>query len=125
MTCHLCACGTEICYNCAKDTTVSCSGCDHEYIVDKLTGKLIKITPLEEFNLDKRDLSKEKHQMTTIEIPQTDFNTEVMKALKNREDVLVRHGLHSTILVVGKCDDDNEFIKLRISAAFKIIDSGE
>ena len=28
MTCHLCACGTEIHYNCVKDVIVHCSGCD-------------------------------------------------------------------------------------------------
>lgn len=58
MTCHLCACGTELRYNCIKDTTVPCSGCDREYIVDKQTGKLIP--PIEEFNLNKRDPFMEK-----------------------------------------------------------------
>ena len=60
MTCHLCACGTEIRYNCVKDVTVHCSGCDREYVVDKLTGKLIEDPPLEEFNLNKRDPLKDK-----------------------------------------------------------------
>lgn len=60
--------------------------------------------------------------MTAIEVSQSNFNTEVIKALKNKEDILVRHGLHSTILVVGKCDDDNEFTRIRISAAFKIME---
>ena len=59
--------------------------------------------------------------MTGIEISQTDFDTEVMEAIKNKEDILVRHGLYSTILVVGKCDNDNEFTSIRVSAAFKII----
>ena len=59
--------------------------------------------------------------MTGIEISCKNFNSEVMKALENKEDVLVRHGLHSTILLVGKCDNDNEFMSLRISAAFDII----
>lgn len=61
--------------------------------------------------------------MTAIEISQTDFDNEVLKAIKNKEDVLVRHGLHSTILVVGKCDNDNEFISIRISAAFKLMEN--
>jgi len=60
--------------------------------------------------------------MTAIKISQPDFNAEVQKAIDDKEDVLVRHGLHSTILVVGKCDDDNEFIQIRISAAFKVRD---
>jgi hypothetical protein len=61
--------------------------------------------------------------MTAIEIPQHDFNSEVLKALDNKEDVLVRHGLHSTILVVGKCNDYNEFTRPpRVSAAFQIIE---
>lgn len=60
--------------------------------------------------------------MTAIEISQNDFNIEVLKAIENKEDVLVRHGIHSTILVVGKCDDDNEFTSLMISAAFKIME---
>ena len=50
MTCYLCACGTEIRYNCVKDETVHCSGCDREYTVDKETGKLIP--PHEELNID-------------------------------------------------------------------------
>jgi len=60
--------------------------------------------------------------MTAIKISQQDFNSEVLKAIDNKEDLLVRHGTHSTILVVGKCDDDNEFMQIRISAAFKIMD---
>ena len=60
--------------------------------------------------------------MTGIGISRTDFNSEVLKALENKEDILVRHGLHSIILVVGKCDDDNAFVKIRISAAFKIME---
>lgn len=60
--------------------------------------------------------------MTGIPISQINFNSEVMKALENKEDVLVRHGLHSTILVVGKCHDNNQFEKIRISAAFKIVE---
>lgn len=63
--------------------------------------------------------------MTAIEISRTDFNSEVLKALKNKEDILVRHGLHSTILVVGKCDDNNQFGKTRISAAFEIVEDGK
>jgi len=55
MTCHLCECGTEIRYNCVKDVTVACSGCDREYTVDKQTGKLIEEPPIEKFNLDKRN----------------------------------------------------------------------
>ncbi len=59
--------------------------------------------------------------MTAIEISQTDFNNEVMKAIQNKDDLLIRHGLHSTILVVGKCDDNNEFTSLKLSAAYKIM----
>ena len=60
MTCHLCICGTEIRYNCVKDVTVHCYGCDRAYTVDKTTGKLIEDPPLEEFNLNKRDPFGEK-----------------------------------------------------------------
>lgn len=52
MTCHLCACGTEIRYSCVKDETVHCTGCGREYTVDKETGKLIP--PIKELNLNRK-----------------------------------------------------------------------
>lgn len=60
MTCYLCACGTPIYYDSMHDTEKGCEGCDREYTVDKQTGKLIEVPPLEEFNLNKRDPFGEK-----------------------------------------------------------------
>jgi len=55
----------------------------------------------------------------TREITQQDFNDLVMDAIKNGEDILIRHPWEGVIiLVVGRCDDCNEFMSARIDTSF-------